>query len=177
MTTHAVGARASCRAGPMQSIAGTGSPRMDGATPYRTHPGKDPCSSDTFTTPPPPPRRTLRATKTDHPESRVLSVGGGDASEKEAAASVRLCFEFIRCRDVPCGPVRLRGRISRRARSACSSGRGPVHPSPHAGDLTMWVPSVLACVRRRGRFRIAFERWSHPLRAHGPPGCHVSLSK
>ncbi len=47
---------------------------MDGATPYHTPPGKDPCSSDTFTTPPPPPRRTPRATKTDHPESNVLSV-------------------------------------------------------------------------------------------------------
>ncbi len=58
----------------MQSISGTGSPSMDGATPYRTPPGKDPCSSDTFTTPPPPPRRTPRATKTDHPESNVLSV-------------------------------------------------------------------------------------------------------
>jgi hypothetical protein len=58
----------------MQSIAGTGSPSMDGATPYRTPPSKDPCSSDTFTTPPPPPRRTPCATKTDHPESNVLSV-------------------------------------------------------------------------------------------------------
>ena len=74
VTANAVGARASCRAGRMQSIAGTGSPSMDGATPYRTPPGKDPCSSDTFTTPPPPPRRTPRATKTDHPESNVLSV-------------------------------------------------------------------------------------------------------
>ncbi len=47
---------------------------MDGATPYRTPPGKDPCSSDTFATPPLPPRRTPHATKTDHPESNVLSV-------------------------------------------------------------------------------------------------------
>ena len=49
---NAVSARASCRARRMQSISGTGSPSMDGATPYRTRPGKDPCSSDTFTTPP-----------------------------------------------------------------------------------------------------------------------------